>query len=262
MGQGSFLRLLHRSPFGLNARQQDAWLLRGEGGKLLDGLFADFGVYGMPMGNTGAQMGGWFRKEIKTVDDMKGLKFRIGGFAGNVIKRLGVVPQQLAPGDIYPALEKGALDATEWIGPYDDAKLGFYKVAKYYYYPGWWEGAATGHLLINRNKWNSLSKSYQAVVTAAALDAGVRATAKYDILNPPALRQLVANGTQLRGFSPEIMEASYKAANETYAEMSKKNARFKKILDSLTSYRQSSYSWWQVCELTFDTFQVRMLGRT
>jgi len=249
-------------PFGLNARQQDAWLMRGEGGALLDGLFADFGCYGLPMGNTGAQMGGWFRKEIKSVDDMKGLKFRIGGFAGSVIQRLGVVPQQLAPGDIYPALEKGTLDASEWIGPYDDEKLGFYKIAKYYYYPGWWEGAATGHLLINRNKWNSLSKSYQAVVTAAAHDAGVRATAKYDLLNAPAMRRLIANGTQLRPFSPAIMEASYKAAIATYDEIGKKNARFKKIHDSMMGFRDTSYSWWQVCELTFDAFQVKMLGRT
>ena len=249
-------------PFGLNARQQYAWLLRGEGGELLDGLFADFGCYGIPMGNTGAQMGGWFRKEIKTVADLKGLKFRIGGFAGSVIQRLGVVPQQLAPGDIYPALEKGTLDASEWIGPYDDEKLGFYKIAKYYYYPGWWEGAATGHLLINRNKWNSLSKSYQAIVTAAAHDAGVRATAKYDLLNAPAMRRLIANGTQLRAFSPAIMEASYKAAIETYTEIGKKNARFKKIHDSMMGFRDTSYSWWQVCELTFDAFQVKMLGRS
>jgi len=247
-------------PFGLNARQQQAWLVRGEGGALLDGLFSDFGCYGIPMGNTGAQMGGWFRKEIKTVEDMKGLKFRIGGFAGNVIQRLGVVPQQLAPGDIYPALEKGTLDAVEWIGPYDDEKLGFYKIAKYYYYPGWWEGAATGHLLINRNKWNSLNKTYQGVVTAAAYDAGMRGTAKYDAVNAPALKRLVANGAQLRAFSPAIMEASWKAANDTYAQIGAANARFKKILDSMMAFRQESYSWWQVCELTFDVFQVKMLN--
>jgi TRAP-type mannitol/chloroaromatic compound transport system substrate-binding protein len=249
-------------PFGLNARQQDSWQLFGGGMDLLNGLFADFNCYGIPMGNTCAQMGGWFRKEIKTVADLKGLKFRIGGFAGGVINRLGVVPQQLAPGDIYPALEKGTLDAVEWIGPYDDEKLGFYKVAKYYYYPGWWEGGATGHLLINKPKWDSLSKAYQAIVFSAAREAGLRMTAKYDAVNPPAMKRLVANGTQLRPFSPEIMEASYKAANDTYADLSSKNPRFKKILDSLIAFRQSSYSWWQVCELTFDAFQVRMLAKS
>ncbi len=249
-------------PFGLNARQQDAWQLRAGGFELLDPLFADFGCYGIPMGNTCAQMGGWFRKEIKTVADLKGLKFRIGGFAGNVIKRLGVVPQSIAPSDIYPALEKGALDAVEWIGPYDDEKLGFYKVAKYYYYPGWWEGGAHAHLLINRSKWNGLSKSYQSIITAAAREAGVGMTARYDYLNPPAMKRLIAKGTQLRPFSAEILEASFKAANDVYADMGKRNARFKKILDSIMAFHRESYSWWQVCELPFDSFQVRMLRRT
>jgi len=249
-------------PFGLNARQQDAWQLRGGGMELLDGLFADFGCYGLPMGNTGSQMGGWFRKEINTLDDLNGLKFRIGGFAGHVIKRLGVVPQQIAPGDLYPALEKGTTDAVEWIGPYDDEKLGFSKIAKYYYYPGWWEGGANGHLLINRAKWESLSKTYQTIVTTSAREAGLRTTAKYDIVNSPAMKRLITAGTQLRAFSPEIMEASFKAANETYAELAKTNARFKRILESIMAYREDSYSWWQVAELSFDLFQVRMLGRS
>jgi TRAP-type mannitol/chloroaromatic compound transport system substrate-binding protein len=249
-------------PFGLNPRQQEAWQLRGGGLELLDPLFADFGCYGLPMGNTCSQMGGWFRKEINTVADLNGLKFRIGGFAGKVISRLGVVPQSLAPGDIYPALEKGTIDSVEWIGPHDDEKLGFYKVAKYYYYPGWWEGGAHAHLLINREKWTGLSKSYQAVLTTAARDAGMRMTAKYDFLNPPAMRRLIANGTQLRPFSPEIMEASYKAAKETYVELGAANPRFKKIHDHLVAFRNESYSWWQVCDLTFDAFQVKMLGRS
>ncbi|HUL89260.1 MAG TPA: TRAP transporter substrate-binding protein [Pseudolabrys sp.] len=249
-------------PFGLNARQQDSWQLRGGGMELLDTLFADFGCYGLPMGNTGAQMGGWFRKEINTVADLNGLKFRIGGFAGNVIKRLGVVPQQVAPGDIYAALEKGTIDAVEWIGPYDDERLGFHKIAKYYYYPGWWEGGAAGHLLINRGKWDSLSKTYQAIVTASAREAGLRVTAKYDLVNPPAMKRLIAAGVQLRAFSPEIMDASFKAANETYAELANANPRFKKIFDSLMAFRQDSYSWWQVAELSFDLFQVKTLGRS
>jgi TRAP-type mannitol/chloroaromatic compound transport system substrate-binding protein len=249
-------------PFGLNARQQDSWQLRGGGMELLDTLFADFGCYGLPMGNTGAQMGGWFRKEINTVADLNGLKFRIGGFAGNVIKRLGVVPQQVAPGDIYAALEKGTIDAVEWIGPYDDERLGFHKIAKYYYYPGWWEGGAAGHLLINRGKWDSLSKTYQAIVTASAREAGLRVTAKYDLVNPPAMKRLIAAGVQLRAFSPEIMDASFKAANETYAELANANPRFKKIFDSLMAFSQDSYSWWQVAELCFELFQVKTLGRS
>ena len=112
-------------------------------------------------------MGGWFRKEIKTVDDLKGLKMRIGGFAGRVLQKLGVVPQQIAGGDIYPALEKGTIDAAEWVGPYDDEKLGFYKVAPYYYYPGWWEGGSMLFAFVNLDKWNALPKAYQAILEQA-----------------------------------------------------------------------------------------------
>ena len=155
-------------PFGLNTRQMNAWLAYGGGLEMLNELYGTFGILGIPFGNTTAQMGGWFRKEIKTLDDMKGLKFRVGGVAGQVLSRLGVVPQQIPPGDIYPALEKGTIDAAEWIGPYDDEKLGFLKVAPYYYYPGWWEGCANGFLYINSAKWAELPKLYQNMVTMAA----------------------------------------------------------------------------------------------
>ena len=141
-------------PFGLNTRQQEAWQFQGGGMELLNDFFKTYNCWGQPTGNTTCQMGGWFRKEIKSLDDMKGLKFRVGGFAGRILAKLGVVPQQLAAGDIFPALEKGTIDAAEWVGPYDDEKLGFVKIAKYYYYPGWWEGGAQPHLLINLTKWN------------------------------------------------------------------------------------------------------------
>jgi TRAP-type mannitol/chloroaromatic compound transport system substrate-binding protein len=245
-------------PFGLNARQYGAWIVHGEGGALLNDLFAQYNCTGLLMGNTTAQMGGWFRKEINTLNDLKGLKFRIGGFAGKVISKLGVIPQQLAPGDIYPALEKGSLDAVEWIGPYDDEKLGFVKVAKYYYSPGWWEGSANGFTFINQEKWQSLPKAYQAILIAAAFRAGEWLTSKFDYGNPPAIRRLVAAGAQLRVFNEVLLEAAWHAANETYAELSKANARFKKMHDSMMAFRNDSYQWWQVCELPFDSFQVRM----
>src|SRR6478609_6654895 len=136
-------------PFGLNARQQNSWWYQGGGMELGNEFFKKFGVIGFPCGNTGTQMGGWFRKEIKTVADLSGLKFRIGGIAGQVLQKVGVVPQQLAGGDIYPALEKGTIDAAEWVGPYDDEKLGFAKVAKFYYYPGFWEGGPMVHAFAN-----------------------------------------------------------------------------------------------------------------
>mgnify|MGYP003333356087 CR=1 FL=1 len=131
-------------------------------------FFKDFGMISFPAGNTGVQMGGWFRKEIKSVADFKGLKMRIGGLAGQVLAKLGAVPQQIAGGDIYPALERGTIDAAEWVGPYDDEKLGFNKVAPYYYAPGWWEGNAALHMMVNQAKWNELPKHYKSIFTTAA----------------------------------------------------------------------------------------------
>ena len=155
-------------PFGLNTRMQTAWWSFGGGGELMNDFFKKFNFYAIPAGNTGAQMGGWFRKEIKDVADLSGLKMRIGGFAGTVLQKLGAVPQQIAGGDIYPALEKGTIDAAEWVGPYDDEKLGFYKVAKYYYYPGWWEGSTMLHNFINMDKWNELPPAYKSLMRSAA----------------------------------------------------------------------------------------------
>jgi TRAP-type mannitol/chloroaromatic compound transport system substrate-binding protein len=245
-------------PFGLNARQNNSWWYQGGGEQLGNEFFKKFGVIGFPTGNTGTQMGGWFRKEIKTVADLSGLKMRIGGIAGQVLQKVGVVPQQLAGGDIYPALEKGTIDAAEWVGPYDDEKLGFAKVAKYYYYPGFWEGGPTVHSLINLEKWNALPKNYQAIVRAASDRAHNWMIAKYDAGNPGALKRLVAGGAQLRPFPQPVMEASYKATTDTYNEVSAKNADFKKVYDSMVAFRGDEYLWWQVAELGFDAFMVRM----
>src|SRR6185437_10072046 len=155
------------------------WWYQGGGMELGNEFFKKFGVIAFPCGNTGTQMGGWFRKEIKTVADLSGLKFRIGGIAGQVLQKVGVVPQQLAGGDIYPALEKGTIDAAEWVGPYDDEKLGFYKVAPHYYYPGWWEGGPMLLSFVNLDKWNALPKYYQAIIEAAAGYANVEEQADY-----------------------------------------------------------------------------------
>jgi TRAP-type mannitol/chloroaromatic compound transport system substrate-binding protein len=241
-------------PFGLNGRQQNAWMFHGGGLELMREFFKDYNCINIPCGNTGCQMGGWFRKEIKTTKDLEGLKFRIGGFAGQVLAKLGVVAQQLAGGDIYPALEKGTIDAAEWVGPYDDEKLGFNKVAKYYYYPGWWEGGPQLSLMVSTAQWNQLPKHYQAVVEAACADANVWMVSKYDAVNPAALRRLVGGGAVLRPFSREIMEACLKAANELYAETSAKNAKFKKVYDSWVKFRDEQLLWWRVAENTFDGF--------
>jgi TRAP-type mannitol/chloroaromatic compound transport system substrate-binding protein len=244
-------------PFGLNTRQQNAWFYDSDGLKLMNEFGKKFNVYSLVGGNTGAQMGGWFRKEIKTVDDLKGLKMRIGGWAGKTLEKLGVVPQQIAGGDIYPALEKGTIDAAEWVGPYDDEKLGFYKIAPYYYYPGWWEGGTANHFQINLDKWNALPKNYQAIVDAAAGASNVEQTGRYDARNPGALKRLVAGGAQLRPFSLPIMEACLKASNEVNAEASATNPDYKKVLASIESFRNDEYLWWQVAEFGYDGFMIR-----
>jgi TRAP-type mannitol/chloroaromatic compound transport system substrate-binding protein len=167
------------------------------------------------------------------------------------------VPQQIAGGDIYPALEKGTIDAAEWVGPYDDEKLGFYKVAPYYNYPGWWEGGSMLPAFINLGKWNELPKHYQAVLAQAAAWANSWMVAKYDVQNPAALRRLLAGGAKLHAFPPAVMEACYKAANELHAETAAGNADFKKVLDSLTAFSKNGYQWFQVAELGYDSFMVR-----
>ena len=244
-------------PFGLNSRMQDAWLFEGGGQALLNEFYAKYNIHAMPCGNTGCQMGGWFRKEIKTPEDLNGLKMRIGGFAGKVLTKLGVVPQQLAGGDIYPALEKGTIDAAEWVGPYDDLKLGFYKVAPYYYYPGWWEGGPTLHVFVNTGKWAELPKAYQAVALNAAHHGNTYMQARYDVLNPGAIKQLAASGAQLRPYSTEILTSCYAAAQEVYAETTADNAEFKKLYDSLWPFRNDGFLWWQVAEHSFDSFSIR-----
>jgi len=259
LGKDPTFALFCAVPFGLNSRQQNAWFYDGDGMKLMNEFTKKFNIYNLVGGNTGAQMGGWARKEIKEVSDFNGLKYRIGGFAGRVLQKLGVVPQQIGAADIYPALEKGTIDAAEWVGPYDDERLGFYKVAKFYYYPGWWEGGTMQHFMINLPKWEALPKNYQAIVTAAAGLANVEEQARYDVRNPLALKRLVAAGTQLRPFSQPIMEACYKAANEVYAETSAANPEFKKVYDNMAAFRNEEYMWWQVAEYAYDTFMIRMM---
>jgi len=248
-------------PFGLNTRAQNAWLYEGGGLDLNNEFLKDYGVTSFPVGNTGAQMAGWYRSEIKTVADLKGLKFRVGGLAGMVLSKLGVVPQQLAAGDIYPALEKGVIDAAEFVGPFDDEKLGLQKIAKYYYFPGWWEGSATLTMFINSKAWAALPPEYRAAVQVACAEANQWSTAKYDVANPAALRRLVAGGAQLRAFPKPVMEACYKAAEELYVELSDKSPAFKKIYTPWRKFRDEQLVWAQFCESPFDSFMSSTIKR-
>jgi TRAP-type mannitol/chloroaromatic compound transport system substrate-binding protein len=241
-------------PFGMNSRQMTAWMYEGNGMKLFREFYAKYNIYNLPMGNTGAQMGGWYRKEIKSVADIKGLKMRIGGFGGRVLERIGGVPQNIPGGEIYQALEKGTIDAAEWVGPYDDQKLGFNKVAPNYYYPGWWEGGPQLSLYINTKAWESLPAEYKAIVQAAASHAHVEMQAKYDAKNPAALKQLVATGTKLNRFPKDVLEAAFKAANELYGELSAKNPNWKKVYEDWSKFRNDQVLWFRFAEAGFDDF--------
>ena len=243
-------------PFGLNCRMQNAWMYEGGGIDLMNAFYEGYNIYGLPGGNTGAQMGGWYRKEINTPEDMRRLKIRIGGLAGAVVARLGAVPQQIAGADVYPSLEKGTIDAAEWVGPYDDDKLGFSKVARYYYYPGWWEGQAMLNFFFNLERWNALPKSYQAAVKSAAALANTTMTARYDIQNPAALKRLVLGGAEPRPFSEAILDACFKASTEVLDEIAAQNAMFKKVYDSMLAVRGNDYLWFQFSEQTFDTYMM------
>jgi TRAP-type mannitol/chloroaromatic compound transport system substrate-binding protein len=261
VGKEAALALGTGIPFGLNARHQHAWWHFAGGEAIVNEALAKFNCTSLVCGNSGTQMGGWFRNEIKTVDDLRGLKFRIGGIGGQVLAKLGVVPQQIAAGDVYPALERGTLDAVEFVGPYDDEKLGFNKIAKYYYYPGFWEGGAMLHLVINKEAWDKLPKLYQNIMRMCAEAANNWMLAKYDAVNAPALKRLVASGTELRGFPVPVLDAAYKASEELYAELSAKSPLFKKGYESMVAFRNEQYTWAQIAEYAFDSYQIRQLRR-
>jgi len=246
-------------PFGMNFRQMNAWWFEGGGEKMFNDFLKPQGVHYVISGNTGAQMGGWFRKEINTMEDVKGLKMRIPGLGGRLFLGAGAVPQQIPGGDIYPALERGTIDGAEWVGPYDDEKLGFNKVAKFYYYPGFWEGGAALGWIVNNKAFDELTPEYRAIFRAAAHEANVGMMAKYDALNGPALRRLIAGGTQVKPFPRQVMEGFYKVAVPMYAELSAGNANFKRLYDSYSAFQRESTSWLRFTENTFDDFMSQAL---
>ena len=241
-------------PFGFTAQQQNAWLYQVGGLEAIQEVYADFNVINFPGGNTGGQMGGWFRQEINTLADLNGLKMRIPGLGGDVMSKLGVSVQVLPGGEVYLALERGAIDAAEWAGPYDDEKLGLYKAAKYYYYPGWWEPGPTTDILINLDAWNKLPKEYQEIFQAAAYETNLNMLAQYDLLNSKALPKLIEKGVQLKAFSPEIMAAAQKATFEIYEENARKNESFKKVYQQWKKFREQVFNWNKVNELSFTLF--------
>lgn len=241
-------------PFGLNAQQQNAWFYHGGGLEVMHKLYADFGVISFPAGNTGVQMGGWFKNNIQTVGDLKGLKMRIPGLGGEVMSQLGVNVQVLPGGEIFLALDRGAIDAAEFVGPYDDEKLGLQNAADYYYYPGWWEPGATLDATINLDAWRALPKEYQEVFKAATYESNINMLAKYDALNGAALQSLVDQGTQLIPYSDEILQAASEASTALFEENASKDATFKEVYENWKTFRESVQGWNRVNELSFSQF--------
>ncbi len=241
-------------PFGLNSRQMNAWTFQGNGLKLMREFYAKYNIINFPGGNTGVQMGGWYRKEIKSLSDMKGLKMRIGGFAGRIIERMGAVSQSIPGGEVYQALEKGTIDAVEWIGPYDDEKLGFYKVAPFYYYPGWWEGGPQIDFFINTQAYARLSAEYKAIVEAACAVAHIDMQARYDAKNPAALKSLVKAGVKVLPFPKPVLDEAFKQSMQLYDELSARNPNWKKVYDDYSAFRREQNLWFRFAEASFDRY--------
>lgn len=241
-------------PFGLTSRQHTAWMMYGGGMELMREFFKQHKIVNFLGGNTGTQMGGWYKKEINSVADLKGLKLRIGGFAGKVMAKLGVVPQQIPGGEIYTALEKGTIDGAEWVGPYDDEKLGFNKVAPHYYYPGWWEGGASLSFYVNEEEYAKLSDVNKAIIATATMEAHTDMQAKYDARNPAALASLIGAGAKLHPFPKDVMDAAFQATKEVFAEEAAKNPGFKKVFDNWIAFRHNQTQWFGLAEKSYDDF--------
>ncbi len=241
-------------PYGLNRRQMTAWMYEGNGMKLMREFYRNYNIISFPMGNTGAQMGGWWRKEIKSMADIKGVKFRTGGYSGKVFERLGGVAANIPGGEIYTALEKGTIDAAEWVGPYDDEKLGFHKIAQHYAYPGYWEGGPQLDLHVNIKAYEALSPEYKAIIESAAAFAHLDMQAKYDGRNSAALKRLVAGGTKLFRFPKDVMDAAFKESMALESENSASNPAWKKVHTDFAAFRRDVNLWFRFTEAGFDDY--------
>lgn len=259
IGRSRAFPVMSSLPFGMNTRQSNAWFYRGGGIDLCNSVLAKHGVYALPAGSTGEQMGGWFRKEIKTVADLKGLRFRIPGLAGEILSKLGVLPVMIPAADVYPSLERGTIDGADFIQPSDDEKFGFQKVAPYYYYPSPWEGASYIHLVFNSERWNALPKAYKAVVTAAAKAANHDQTEYYDTVCGPALRRLVAAGTKLTGYNPDLIKTIHASALELYKDFAAKDPDFKLVYDAHMASQRDQSLWNQIAEFNYNKMIYSLL---
>jgi TRAP-type mannitol/chloroaromatic compound transport system substrate-binding protein len=245
-------------PFGLTDRQQNAWLYYGGGLEMLQEIYAErFNTIQFPAGNTGVQMGGWFNKEIRSVADLSGLRMRIPGLGGRVMEKLGVTVQNLPGGEIFQALQTGTVDAAEWVGPYDDANLDFHRVARFYYFPGWWEPGPTLEVQIPLDRWNELPEEYQEVIKTAAAQANVDMMAAYDAKNPPALEAIQEAGVEILPYPDDVMQAAEEASFELYEEFAASDSDFKSVFDSWMAFRKPVQDWHRLAEAAMLTYESR-----
>lgn len=242
-------------PFGLSARQQSAWLEEGGGNELFAPIFADFNVLALPAGNTGAQMGGWFRREVNGLSDLAGLKMRIPGLGSKVMNQLGVSVKSLPGGEIYGALQRGNIDATEWVGPYDDLKLGFHEVCKNYYFPGWWEPGPHLAFYINRDEWDKLPEEYRAMLRAASRRAAQVMQTRYDALNPAALVELKSKGIKVRPFAKDLMDGAKDASQQLLSDEASGDGTYAKVLEAWRKFQGASDAWFGTAEFEYARYR-------
>ena len=239
-------------PFGMTAQEMNAWLYYGGGMQLWEEVYAPFGVLPAAAGNTGLQMGGWFNKQINGVEDLKGLKMRIPGLGGEVLKRAGGTPVNLPGGEIFTSLQSGTIDATEWVGPYNDLAFGLYKAAQYYYYPGWHEPGTTLECLLNKQAYEALPADLQSIVSNACRVANADLLAEYTARNNAALQTLVnEHQVDVREFPRPVLDKLRTISEQVVAEIAARDALSAKVYESYQNFRQQVVAWHDISERTY-----------
>ena len=255
--QNPAFALMSSIPFGLNARQFNAWLYNGKGLNLLNSFHEKHNLIAFPAGNAGPVMGGWYKREIKTIDDFKDLKIHTSGLTFEIMNRLGASSQSFEINEIFGELERGTIEASESMGPYNDEKIGFSRIAPYYYYPGWMSGCLNTAVYINKEKWDGLSHPYQEALEIACRQAQSQMLAQYDNLNPSTINRLISAGARFSHFSPEILQACHLTARNYYADIGVRNEDFRNIFSPMQAFRDEAYSWQQISDFSYDQFMLR-----
>ncbi|MBI4829473.1 MAG: TRAP transporter substrate-binding protein DctP [Nitrospinae bacterium] len=251
-GKAPELQLFTTSPFGLTAQQFNAWFYHGGGLELMHEMYKPYNIITFPSCNTGVQMGGWFNRKIERIEDFNGLKMRIPGLGGRVVAKAGVNVVLMAAGELYTALERGTIDALEWVGPYHDLKLGFYRAAKYYYYPGWHEPGTMLELMVNLKAWESLPKDLQMIVEAAAAQSNLLGLAEFDAKNGEALNELVNTyKAQVLKFPDEVLKTLHGYAREVLEEEAAKSPGQRKVYDAFRAFAGRVEPWTRMSERAF-----------